>query len=76
MAYQIVHVVHFDGELIGTSSRSVLPNVYETVALPRKLAARMTDDDMVVCHVMVAGDATMRPVPAPHRDADADEIPW
>jgi len=78
MAYQIVRVFHFDDDKIGTSSRSVLPNVYETAALAWKLAGRKAaaldeyvDDETY--HVCVAGDVRLRPVSRPRVD-DSDDI--
>lgn len=80
MAYRIVHVVIFDGELIGQSSRAALPMVYETVALPWKLAARMaaaeerySDDIYYVCR---ADDPHMRRLPLPASMDTWQEIPW
>lgn len=76
MAFQIVRVWHYDGEMIGTSTRHALPNVYETSALPWKLAGRMAEDDCgdASYYVCVAGD--MRPLAPPPSRTDADEIPW
>lgn len=81
MAYTIIRVTNFDGELIGTCTRGpASPNTYETRALAQALAdrtmlaeERYSDDSL---YVAVAGDPAMRAVPRPARPGDNDEIPW